>query len=729
LTSGKIIRWPGRRARRFACAVVVAIVATGVASVAGTTPAGATPAPLIFLNEPFTGAQVQIPSDWVRPALPFGIAGSNVACLTASAVTAQTPIPGCKSPAIDAAPNGALRLTSAAVSLDGGASFGRTVPSAQGLDIRFSTNQYGGNGADGILFYLAGSDPTHPVPPTTLGPPGGHLGYSGGSGAPSGNGLANGYLGIGFDVYGNYTNSSFNGSGCANPAWVGSGTRVPGQVTVRGPGSGTVGYCPVASSAAGGGLKGLLGGNASATRSSSLVPVEIAINPTAAAISTSGIATVPAYSYVVAVSPLGGPTQLVTGSLPNASSFEPARWLEPASGIPYQLAMGFAASTGASTDVHEVRNIDVQPLFSNPAQVDVQLTDSAAGSLVQGTPVTYTATGSLSVGGGSLNQSTSLIATLPSGVVPGAASGTNWSCVTTGQTVTCAYTGTLPIPTGSTLPPVTIPANVTPGTSGPISATAQIVSDNAQMAIANDAGTILASAAVGPILGIAISDNVAGSFTQNGAATFTLQATISAGGSAESHVVTVTDTLPAGIVPGTSSGGSWTCSTVVQTVTCTYAGTLPIVPGTVLPAVTVPVVVSANSSGGIANTVTLASSDAVTVQATDYGSVTSLPAYGLTLTDSSGGNVPANGTFTYAATPSLLASGGTETLDPTVIQSLAAGVTASAASGAGWTCSLLSLNKVVSCVFNGAIPAPGGSFSPITITVATTLSSGNISPR
>jgi len=730
LTIDQILGWTRWRARRFVrviTAVTVATVAAGVAVLAGTTPAGAAPPHLIFLNEPFTGPQVQIPSNWVVPALPSGTPGSNVACMTASLLTAQTPIPGCQNPAIDAAPNGALRLTSAAGSLDGGTSFARTVPSAQGLDIRFNTYQYGGNGADGILFYLAGSDPTYPAPPTALGPPGGHLGYSGGSGAPTGNGLANGYLGIGFDVYGNFTNSNFNGSGCVNPAWVGAATKVAGQVTVRGPGSGTVGYCPMASSAAAGGLSGKLGGNSSATRSGSLVPVEIAINPTAAAVGTSGIASVPAYSYVVSVSPLGGPTQIITGSLPNASSFEPAPWLEPSRGIPYQLAMGFAASTGGSTDVHEVRNIAVQPLFSNPAQVAVQLTDTGSGALVQGTPVTYTAAGSLSVGGGSLNQPASLIATLPTGVVPGTASGTDWSCVTAGQTVTCAYTGTLPIPSGTALPPVSIPANVSPGASGPVSATAQIVSDNAQLDIATDAGTINAAAAVGPILGVALSDNVAGSFTQGGTATFNVQASVSSGGSAEGHIVSVTDTLPAGIVPGTASGTSWSCTTVVQTVTCTWAGTLPIAPGTVLPAISVPVSVSAAASGGVATTVTLTSSDAATANATDYGSVTSIPAYGLTLTDSSGGNIPANGTFTYTSTPSLSASGGTETLDPTVTQALAPGVTASAASGTGWTCTLLSLNRVVSCDFSGAIPAPGSSFPAITISAATTLGSGNIS--
>ena len=328
-----------------------------------------------------------------------------------------------------------------------------------------------------------------------------------------------------------------------------------------------------------------------------MVPVEIAINPTAAAISTSGIPSVPPLSFVVAVSPLGGATQYITGGLPNASSFEPSGWLDPSSGIPYQLAMGFAASTGGSTDVHEVRNIEVQPLFANPSQVNMQLTDSSSGWLVQGKPVTYTATGTLSTAGGSLNQPASLNATLPVDVVPGSASGTNWSCTTTGQTVSCSYTGTIPIPAGTTLPPVTIPANVTGGTSGPVTATAQIVSDDSQVAGASDAGTIHAAAAPGPVLGVNLSDNVSGSFTQGGTATYTALGAVSSGGSSEGKVITLTDTLPAGIVPGPASGTSWSCGTASQAVTCTYSGALPIAPGTALPAVSIPVTVSASSIG------------------------------------------------------------------------------------------------------------------------------------
>jgi hypothetical protein len=37
--------------------------------------------------------------------------------------------------------------------------------------------------------------------------------------------------------------------------------------------------------------------------------------------------------------------------------------------------------------------------------------------------------------------------------------------------------------------------------------------------------------------------------------------------------ITVTSTLPAGIVPGTATGSGWTCATVAQLVTCTRPGT------------------------------------------------------------------------------------------------------------------------------------------------------------
>ena len=703
-------------------ALVVAVVVSAVAvvpAVAGVAPAGATTSSLVLLNEPFTGSQVLVPADWTLPALPSGVTGANVACLTASGSTTQTPIPGCSSTPIDTAPNGTLRLTSATNNQDGGVSYAGAVPSSQGLDIHFDTYQYGGTGADGILFYLAGTNPLAPAPPSTLGPPGGHLGYSGGTAAPTGNGLAGGYLGIGFDAYGNYVNPSFDGSGCTDPSWATG--RSANQVSVRGPGSGQTGYCLLSSTKAAGGLTGYLDGDSAGatTRAGSLVPVEIAINPTASSVSTSGIANVPAYSYVVAVSPLSGPTQYVTGALPNASAFEPASWLDPTTGIPYQLALGFAASTGGSNDIHEIRNVSVLPLFSNPAQIALQLTDSAAGHLVAGSPVTYTASASVSPNGGSLSQTASFTDTFPAGITPGTATGSNWSCTTTGQTVSCTYAASLlPLTPGTALAPITIPATVSAGATGTITDTGQLVSDAAVTATAKDTGTV-ATPATSPVLGVSLSDNVSGSFTQGGSANYSAVATVSSSGTAESKTITLASTLPTGITPGAATGTNWMCSTTGQAVSCTYAaGT--VAAGTTLPTVSVPVTVATTASGGFATTVTASSADGGTASATDHGAVVSVPQYGLTLTDNVGGNVPTRGSFTYTATPSLLSTSGTESLDPTYTQVMALGITASGATGTGWTCSVTRSGttglNTVQCTYSGTIPAPGGSFPPITIT-------------
>ena len=121
------------------------------------------------------------------------------------------------------------------------------MPTSQGIDATFNTYQYGGNSADGIAFVLAAVNPANPVSPATIGQPGGALGYSA---YAANSGLADAYMGIGLDVFGNFSNSVYEGSGCTNPAYISTtGGTVPGQVVVRGPGNGTVGYCAVNSTA------------------------------------------------------------------------------------------------------------------------------------------------------------------------------------------------------------------------------------------------------------------------------------------------------------------------------------------------------------------------------------------------------------------------------------------------------------------------------------------------
>ena len=179
------------------------------------------------------------------PAAP--VSRTNSACLTAAGNTTVGPLLSCPT-FTDPQGAGKLRLTSAATSQLGGVFGGGSLPTSQGLDITFKTYQYGGNspGADSMAFVLAAVDPTAPTPPAVLGPSGGSLGYSAAFNGSTA-GLSNGYLGIGFDVFGNFSSSTYQGSGCTNPPFIGA--RIPGQVVVRGPGRLGVGYCGINSTA------------------------------------------------------------------------------------------------------------------------------------------------------------------------------------------------------------------------------------------------------------------------------------------------------------------------------------------------------------------------------------------------------------------------------------------------------------------------------------------------
>ena len=340
-------------------------MAAGLAGLLGGGAASGASKQVVLVSEPFTGSTLLVPTDWTRPKLPVATK-TNVACLTASkttTVSTTNPIPGCSATTATASGSGTLRLTKTTKTLDGGVAYTSAVPASDGLDVSFDTYQYGGNGADGIMFYLAGADPTDPQPPSALGPAGGHLGYSGGTATPKGDGLVDGYLGVGLDAFGNFTNSSFSGATCAAPTWSKDTTKYPNEVTVRGPGSAETGYCLLNSTEASGGLKGTLGASKTSTRAESQVPVNIAINPTASVLKTSSGVTVPAYSYVVAVTPLGAAQQVISGTLPSdyyLLKSDPT-WLTPNTEVPKDMSFGWAASTGATNDIHEVRDVQSAP--------------------------------------------------------------------------------------------------------------------------------------------------------------------------------------------------------------------------------------------------------------------------------------------------------------------------------------------------------------------------------
>jgi len=168
-----------------------------------------------------------------------------------------------------------------------------------------------------------------------------------------------GYLGVGLDTYGNYSAPASQGSSCSTVTNISA--QVPGAVVVRGPGNGTVGYCGLSTT-----YDGTAGSKAtleSTTRTGSMVPVEVLVNPTAAALTSATGTVVAAGTYKVVVTPIGQQVKTLTGTLPTVpSTLYPSTTWTNANGIPKQLAFGFAASTGGITDNHEVSNVQVASL-------------------------------------------------------------------------------------------------------------------------------------------------------------------------------------------------------------------------------------------------------------------------------------------------------------------------------------------------------------------------------
>lgn len=144
---------------------------------------------------------------------------------------------GAKLTSGDEDPEGAgwLRLTSDATNQKGYAYINKSFPSTLGVLIDFEytmwrTKSDSYNGADGLSIFLFDAD--YGPGNFHLGAYGGSLGYANSDNAPTNPGLTGGYLGIGFDAFGNFANSNENKNGGSN------GER-PNSITFRGPTTGT----------------------------------------------------------------------------------------------------------------------------------------------------------------------------------------------------------------------------------------------------------------------------------------------------------------------------------------------------------------------------------------------------------------------------------------------------------------------------------------------------------
>src|SRR5208337_2295031 len=135
----------------------------------------------IIINAPMTGSSS---SGWVLWGNP------NPAILTGGT--------------IDPAGSGWLRLTDNEGNQTGYAYNTTPFDLSQGLLVQFDYATWGGTGADGYSVYLFDAGVVNPGPgPFNIGAFGGSLGYAQKTGIA---GISGGYMGIGVDEYGNFSN-------------------------------------------------------------------------------------------------------------------------------------------------------------------------------------------------------------------------------------------------------------------------------------------------------------------------------------------------------------------------------------------------------------------------------------------------------------------------------------------------------------------------------------------
>lgn len=299
---------------------------------------------------------------------------------------------------VDPAGSGWLRLTSATGGQAGSAIYDTAFASADGAQITFSYATYGGTGADGISFYLIDGATGTP----TVGAPGGGLGYARITAPTVAPGVTNGYLGIGLDEFGGFGTTNV---GDCNPSCPGG---TPNMVTVRGSGSLSTGFNYLTQQGATIGT----GSRAGAKR------VRITVSPG------------PTVSITVDIDSGSGFVNVISGFTVTGAPGQGA--------LPATFKMGLSASTGGSTNYHEIRDLNLNGARPSTTALGSSVNPSTAGQSVTFT-ATVTGTAGTPTGSVTFRDGTTDLGTvaLASGVATLAT-----SALTVGtHSITATYTG------------------------------------------------------------------------------------------------------------------------------------------------------------------------------------------------------------------------------------------------------------------------------------------------
>ena len=344
--------------------LVIAVLASLLNTVVAVVPVQAAPGKL---TEDFTTASLINPSNWVASSTGTSAPHPCLTALNSSSpaisLSQSTSIPGC-STTPDTNGTGALYLTTNDNNQAATILYNQALKTAGGLDISFFQAQYGGDGADGISFFVKDGAKTD----LTVGKPGGNLGYKGIPGA---------LFGIGFDSYGNWMNQGYYDGACTNNILGG----VPKALAIRGPDTsvnkdGTSGFCilPGGFVAPNGAIGPDYFGKNLDTRASAARPVRILVDP-----STNNNPKIRVYMWKS-----GSLDQDVT-TAPIALTVDQPEEYKTAQSFKF----GFSSSTGGAKDIHAIWGLDIAPLVSELSPTVYVVPDNATVQAGQAAAYTY----------------------------------------------------------------------------------------------------------------------------------------------------------------------------------------------------------------------------------------------------------------------------------------------------------------------------------------------------
>ena len=386
------------------------------------------------------------------------------------------------------------------------------------------------------------------------------------------------------------------------------------------------------------------------------------------------------------------------------------------SSIPVTISADTPDQQSSSFDTHTI-TVGVTPV---PGP-QLTTTITPVGTFTSPGTGTYQANVTDSPNAGPVTGTTTETFNVPAGQTVTSATGSGWTCATSGQQVTCTTQATAN--PGDSLPPVTITTNIPGGAPASVSPGASVITTGQPTPSTSPPVTIPVTPGNTPIVvppHVTTTITPVGTFTSPGTGTYQASVSDDPAAGPTTGPTTETFSVPTGQTVTSAAGDGWQCSVNGQQVTCTTSATVQ--PGGSFPPVSIAVNIPGGSPATVSPTATAttqgqsspSTSPPVSIPVTS-GTVTPpvLPPH-VSTTITPVGTFTSPGTGTYQASVSDDPAAGPTTGPTTETFSVPAGQTVTSASGDGWTCN--TAGQQVTCTTNATVQ-PGGSFPPVTIAV------------